>query len=88
MTARLLGSELAPAAAMFLTIVVVASVPSLFHSSTPSVPLSALKKSLPSNSVRLLGALPASEKLLTSSVVASVPSLFQSTPSLPSSTMK
>src|SRR5262249_1143546 len=71
-----------------LTRVVPASVPSLFHSSHPCVPSSALKNSVPLTFVRWRGPeLPLPVLMsLTSTVPASVPSLFHSScPCLPSS---
>ena len=68
-----------------------AAVPSLFHSSTPCVPSSAAKNSVPLTFVRSLGyelALPGLMSL-TRTVPAAVPSLFHSScPCVPSSAAK
>ena len=71
-------------ALMSSTCVVPASVPSLFHSSAPCVPLVALKNKVPFTLARLAGReLPDPTKMsFTSAVPASVPSVFQS--SIPS----
>ena len=62
---------------MSLTSTVPAAVPSLFHSSLPCVPSSAVKKSVPSTAVRTRGTMPPVGLMsLTSTVPAAVPSLF------------
>ena len=78
---------------MSLTRTVPASVPSVFHSSRPWVPSSAVKNSVPPTSVRYVGPLysPSSpgSMSLTRTVPASVPSDFHSSrPWVPSSAVK
>ena len=65
---------------MSLTRTVPAAVPSLFHSSSPVEPSSAVKNSVPFTFVRLLGSEPAPLGMmsLTRTVPAAVPSLFHS----------
>src|SRR5215211_4130124 len=70
-----------PSRLMSLTIIVPASVPSLFHSSRPWVPSSAAKKAVPPRSVRDPPTKALAETGLMSftiTVPASVPSLFHS----------
>ena len=62
---------------MSVTMTVPAAVPSLFHSSMPFVPSLAVKKSVPSTFVRLLG-LSRRVDVLDQQVPAAVPSLFHS----------
>src|SRR5204863_513375 len=82
---RELGPEGAPPGLMSLTIAVPPAVPSHFHSSSPLIPSSAVKKRVPFALVR-----PAPKGLIdrvlppltsfTIAVPAAVPSLFHSSP--------
>src|SRR5262249_4249747 len=85
------GDEVALPGLRSLTSTVPAAVPSLFHSSRPCVPSSAVKNSLPLTSVSHQGyevALPGLRSL-TSTVPAARPSLFHSSrPLTPSCAVK
>src|SRR5262245_60070145 len=89
------STELAGPGLMSLTMTVPCAVPSLFHSSKPCTPSSAVKNSVPLTSVRFpihaAGNPPAGPGLmsLTILVPAAVPSLFHSSrPCTPSSAVK